>query len=67
MQNADPTRRSAYARLATLLPDLRDVLALVGLALLTVGAGMVYRPAAYLVPGFVLFVIGLFGVPKWRS
>lgn len=67
MQNAVPRWRSAFARLAALLPELRDVLVLVGLALLVTGAGMIYRPAAYLVAGAVLMAIGLFGVPRWDS
>lgn len=67
MQNAAPTRRFALTRLAPLLPSFRDVLVLVGLAALATGAGMIYRPAAFLVVGAVLLLIGLFGVPRWES
>lgn len=44
----------------------RDVFVFGGLALVTVGAGMIYRPAAALVAGAGLLAIGVMGVPKWR-
>lgn len=44
----------------------RDVAVLGGIALLTTGAGMVYRPAAPIVAGLFLLTLGLVGVPKWR-
>ncbi len=45
---------------------VRDVFVFGGLALLSVGAGMVYLPAAPIVAGLALLVIGLNGVPTWR-
>jgi len=44
----------------------RDVFVFAGLALVTLGAGMVYVPAAPIIAGLVLLVVGLFGVPTWR-
>lgn len=45
---------------------VRDVFVFGGLALLCLGAGMVYLPAAPIVAGLALLVIGLNGVPAWR-
>jgi hypothetical protein len=41
-------------------PDARDVLALIGLALLGYGLWLVYPPAAFIVPGAALFGIAVF-------
>ena len=43
----------------------RDVFVFGGLALVTVGAGMVYLAAAPIVAGLVLLIVGLYGIPKW--
>lgn len=67
MQNAASRWRSALTWLGGLVPELRDVLAVAGLALLSVGAGMIYRPAGLIVAGVVMLAIGLFGVPRWGS
>lgn len=42
---------------------LRDVTGLVGLALTTVGAALVYPPAGFLVPGIVLLALAV----VWRT
>lgn len=44
----------------------RDLFVFGGIALLTIGAGMVYLPAAPIIAGVVLFSIGLLGIPSWR-
>lgn len=44
---------------------LRDLFVFGGMMLVTVGAGMVYLPAAPIIAGLVLLVVGLFGIPKW--
>jgi hypothetical protein len=67
MRSPQQRKRSALARLAPLLLDLRDVLVLVGLALLAAGVGMIYRPAAFILVGLVLMALGLYGVPRWGS
>lgn len=46
--------------------EMRDVAVFGGLALVTVGAGMIYLPAAPLVAGLTLFYLGAFGIPSWR-
>ena len=45
---------------------VRDVLVGVGLLLTASGAAMVYRPAGILTLGLALFMLGLYGVPRWR-
>lgn len=40
-------------------PDLSDVLATVGLLLMAAGAGWIYPPAGLIVPGVVLFLMGI--------
>lgn len=67
MHPTDPRQRSILARLAPLLPDLRDVLVLVGLAVLATGVGMIHFPSAFILVGLVLLALGLFGVPRWGS
>jgi hypothetical protein len=44
----------------------RDVLLFSGVMLLTVGAGMVYIPAAPITAGLIIFAISLVGIPKWH-
>ena len=44
----------------------RDVFIFGGLALLCLGAGMVYTAAAPIVGGIALLTIGIAGVPQWR-
>ena len=44
----------------------RDVFIFGGLALLCLGAGMVYLPAAPIIAGLALLTIGIAGVPQWR-
>jgi hypothetical protein len=41
-------------------PDARDLLALIGLALLAYGLWLVYPPSAFIVPGTMLFGIAVF-------
>jgi hypothetical protein len=38
-------------------PDLRDLLALAGVALISVGAWMIFRPAAAIVAGLFLLML----------
>jgi hypothetical protein len=40
---------------------LRDIVGLVGAALIALGAGMIYRPAGVLVGGVLLVSLALFG------
>lgn len=44
----------------------RDLCIFGGLSILSLGAGMVYTPAAPIVIGVALLGIGLWGVPSWR-
>lgn len=44
----------------------RDLFVFAGLGLLTLGAGLVYLPAAPIVAGAALLSIGIFGIPQWR-
>ena len=44
--------------------DIYDVLALVGLALLTAGGWLVWPPAGLLVPGAGLLIIGVIGAGR---
>ena len=44
----------------------RDLFVFGGVILVTIGTGMVYLPAAPIIAGLALFLIGLFGVPTWR-
>ena len=59
-----PWLATLHALLAELVPDLRDVLAFIGLSLLAVGVWMIYPPAAFILVGAVLFLIGVFGIPR---
>lgn len=61
------TNGGLSAHLGRFVPELRDVLVLVGLALLATGTAMIYPPAAFILVGAVLLALGLFGVPKWGS
>lgn len=45
--------------------DLRDLFVFGGVALVSIGSGMVYLPAALVVAGIALLAIGVFGVPRW--
>lgn len=45
---------------------MRDVFVFGGLALVSLGAGMVYLAAAPIIAGLALLTIGIIGVPKWR-
>ncbi len=38
---------------------LDDMVFIVGLALVSVGASMIYRPAALIIPGVVLMYVGI--------
>lgn len=72
MPRSEPQKEAAtFARLAPLLPDLPDTLALVGLALLVAGIWMIYVPAAFIALGVVLLGLGLFGATRgaktWES
>ena len=40
---------------------LRDIVGLLGVALIAVGAGMIYRPAGILAAGLLLVALALFG------
>lgn len=44
----------------------RDVFVFGGLALLCLGAGMIYLPAAPVIAGLALLTIGVVGIPSWR-
>lgn len=44
--------------------DARDVLAGLGLALVSGGAWLIYPPAAFIVPGAILTAIAIFGVRR---
>ncbi len=46
-------------------PDLSDLIAISGLALLAGGLYFVYPPLALIVPGLTLLLVGL--VAGWRS
>lgn len=64
----EPTPRPPLrTRLAAFVPDFRDGVALVGLALMGVGTWMIYPPAALLLVGAALLLVGICGVPKWDS
>ena len=41
--------------------DVADLLAVVGLALLAVGLGMVYLPLALIVTGAIMLTLGIMG------
>lgn len=43
----------------------RDVFVVAGVLLLTLGAGLVYAPAAPITAGLVLLIVGVFGLPRW--
>lgn len=46
------------AKLAAQIDPL-DVIAVVGVAMVSAGAWMIYPPAALIVPGIVLFLVGV--------
>lgn len=52
----------SHPRRDPMKPDLRDTFAAAGLALIGVGAGMIYLPAALILVGAVLCFVGLFGL-----
>lgn len=52
---------SARATLASLLPDLRDVVTLAGIGLASYGAWLIFPPAAFVVAGVALFYLGVWG------
>lgn len=56
----------AWVRTVTDKIGARDVFVFGGLALICLGVGMIYPPAAPIVAGIALLVIGVVGVPSWR-
>lgn len=47
---------------------IADVVGLAGMVLMSVGAGMIYRPAGFIVGGIQLVALALFGfTPQKRS
>jgi amino acid permease len=41
--------------------NLRDIVGIAGMALVSVGAGMIYFPAGVVIAGLLLVVVALFG------
>lgn len=45
------------------MPDLHDILALIGVALLGAGVWWIYPPAALILVGALMIVVGIVGRP----
>lgn len=45
--------------------NIPDILAIVGLGLLTYGGWQVYPPLLYIVPGVALLTLSIMGARKW--
>jgi hypothetical protein len=48
-------------------PDLYDLFALAGLALIAVGLWLIYPPAALIVTGAAILTLGIWGAKSWTS